>query len=223
MTFNEISYGVKKDGTAILGKELKSIVSISRARIVQQNKKLKPQVINAALMTALTVGALLWIRVFLPKRFTKSYAETMLGYRATESYKDDKRKAAASGDPYRFTGKDGTQFGESVVVQAPQDRPFVLSGKSMAYAMSGAKPNVSVMSDDSCRLAVTVPRGRINQTPQAASFSTIPGIEKARVAQAVISAFDSIILPAMVSGEIGPGYTKAQIERTVTKLSERKV
>ena len=213
MVEGNIVYGRRKGGVEISGPSLKFIVESSRKRIKALNDKLGDRAINAALMAALMIAGYMWIKVFLPKRFDKSYAEGVLQYRASERYKAGKRSAAASGRPYKGADK----------VEPPQDTPFVLSGKSRALALAGAYPKASVMSKGSFLLTAVVPRGRITQTPQASRFSYVPAIEKKRIAEAVVSAFEKMIVPSIVSGDIGTSFQKQHIPRLLSQLDERKV
>lgn len=218
----DVVFGRSKSGVEITGQSFISITKIGRAKIESMKKGLTTRAINAALTLAFTAGGNFWIRVFLIKRFDKGYAESALGYRAAPSYAEGKRAAAASGAPYRFTSSDGTMFSETKRVLPPQDRPYVLTGRSMNAALQGAQPVVVVRGDGTGSLKVTVPRGDITRNViKNNQFAFVNGNEKQRVSQVVLQVFDSIVIPGILSGEIDKGFQKQHIPRVLQNAGQR--
>ncbi len=222
MREGDVVLGRTRAGVEITGKNFLSISKIARARIIQLQKGLSDRAINAALVVAYTVGGEFWIKVFLIKRFDKSYAEGSLGYRASKMYAEAKRTAASSGDPFRFASRDGSVLGESKRVLPPQDRPFVLTGNSMRQALAGARPKVTVKTNGSGSLKVTVPRGDITRNARKnLQFSKVPANEKKRVAEVVLKAFEQIVVPGILSGDIGARFQKQNVQRFLQATEQR--
>lgn len=146
--------------------------------------ELRASQINAALRAALLGAGMMWIKVFLPKRFEPSYARLALGYRSTKAY--DLWKFANEGKAVSFT-RDYAKFhaartvGGVVTVAAPQPTPFVLSGASRELAMATARPYATVTSN-TARLVVKLQLGAINFRNHDV-FTTVPEAEYQRVVQ----------------------------------------
>lgn len=226
---DEISVQLR-NGREVRVKNIRSVVALMRAEVTRINSTMNVRAINATLMLALEAGGWYWIRAFLPKRFDPRYASDNLGYSAKPSYEAFKRNAAQSGRPTMFEGKDGTEFGDLVTVQAPQPTPFVFSGRSRSQVLGGtAKPNAIVKASGDCKLFVNFSWGAIGFTKQAQSFTFVPAFEHARVTDVVLGTFEREIKGMLQSGLIGPGFTKNKMrefgaagERSFPGVVERK-
>lgn len=204
-----------KNGREVRVKNLRSVVALMRSEVIRLGKLTKTRAINAALMMALEAGGWYWIRAFLPKRFDNRYARDILGYQAKPSYESSKRRAAESGNPYRFEGKDGIEFGDPTVVRPPQPTPFVFSGRSKDLVLGGgARPNAIVKSNGDCKLIVNFPWGSIGFIRQKEAFTFVPAFEHARVTDVILGTFEREII-GMMQGEV--------IDDSLTKKGQREI
>lgn len=120
---------------------------------------------NIMIRTAMRVAAMMWIAVFLPKRFT-NYARTFLGYRATWKYERQKDRLAKKG-----------------VLPGPQPTPLVYTGVSRAGALAGARATATSTLKKAFAI-IRYPRGAIN-FKKADVLQRIPAHEITRMAEEV--------------------------------------
>ena len=157
---------------------------LSAYRFHYKKLELRAAQINTALRAALLGAGMMWIKVFLPKRFDPSYARLVLGYRSTKAY--DLWKFANEGKTVSFT-RDYAGFnasrtvGGDVQVMAPQPTPFVLSGASRALALATARP-IATVTSTRARLVVKLQLGAINFRNHD-TFTTVPNLEYQRVVE----------------------------------------
>ena len=178
---NELSVTISDTGV-VQAASLRALLSAYRFHF--KSLELRAAQINTALRAALLGAGMMWIKVFLPKRFDPSYARLVLGYRSTKKY--DLWKFANEGKTVSFT-RDYAGFtasrtvGGEVTVAAPQPTPFVLSGASRALAMATARP-VATVTSNSARLVVKLQLGAINFRNHDI-FTTVPALEYQRVVE----------------------------------------
>ncbi len=105
----------------------------------------------------------LWVRVFLPKRFT-SYATSVLRYNPSAYWEDVKARLARRG-----------------VIAKPQPTPLVYTGISRNAALSGLRVDPKA-TKNRAYCVVRIPLGHAVQKQTSQVFKYLPRIEVARVA-----------------------------------------
>jgi hypothetical protein len=196
---NAYGYTSKKTGKTVNVGSLKLVLDEAQKKLSEALEGRSQAAVNAIIRVALNDAGQMWIKVFLPKRFTE-YATSVLGYRTTEAYTREKVLAAEQGRPLNFRSERSI-FGDDInsgVVLSPQPTPFVASGRSRDLCLSSARVDVRVTSSGG-RIQIRCQVGVIKMIQQYQSFTSIPAVERQRVIDQVRRNLANML------GQTGPG------------------
>jgi hypothetical protein len=193
MANNFISYTSKKSGLTVNSGSLKLLLDDYQKKLDKALAGKSQSAVNSIIRVALNEAGEMWVRVFLPMRFS-DYAISVLGYRATDSYNKEKVEAASAGRALDFHSArsfEGQDINSGVVIP-PQPTPFVASGRSKELCLSTARVEVRATATTG-RILIRCQVGVIKFPKQYEAFKSIPAIERKRVIDQVKSTLDHIL------------------------------